>query len=481
MNAAGGRSVGELLLQADTATRGLMFDVTGDDAHAMLRTWGEVVQNAAELWRVLPAPTSGSPGDHLVAQLEAITRGMHRTQLRQAWPGDGPSDQRLLDVADAFGAARDLVAAHAGPPRQLRPAVVMRDVEAARTRTMHALYVGAHAVTVAVRSHVRDLREKLPIARADTRVTRGIPRGLEAVERLTAFETLAGSYLGGRFAAALQGEHHDGYAGLDRLSDAIARWDVQAHRTLAGQVTAANLAATVRTQAMITHTSQILARAAAHTGNADPVTYQQRIAPTLENATRAASGLAGRWGMLTDPATRRVDPDLWAVDVQLQAAMRELLHDKTTLADPALIAQRADLRDVGPVVSLATAAALEVACVTRDLVRNDTSLTAPVRGMLALARTGIPELGPGDVDELGTSLSAVDLQHNRVRPLIEPIRDLLTRSSADTTHRMTDASSAVGALWRPQEPASEVPSTGTGCHPAIAQPVVMAAPGPRRI
>jgi hypothetical protein len=472
MNARDGRSVGEILLQADTASRELLFDVSGDDAPAMLRTWGEVVQNAAELWQVLPARSRGDTADgQLMAQLEGITQGMHRTRLRQGWPGDGDPDQRLLGIAEAFGAARDLVAAHSSQRGGVQSLEQARDVHAARTRIMHALYVGAHSVSVAVREHIRDLREMPHVEKQSARATRGIPRGQDALQRLTAFEELAGSYLGGRFARALEGEHREGYAGLDRLSDAIARWDVQAHRTLAGEATAANLAATARTQAMIARTGLILVRAAAHTGDADPVTYEQRIAPALESATRAASRLAGDWGTLTDPATRRVDPDLWAVDAQLQAAMRELIHDKSALADPTLIAQRADLRDVMSVVSRATAAALEVACVTQDIAGNDTSLIAPIRGMLELARTGIPEPGPGDVDELGASLNAADLLHNRVRPLIDPIRDLLIRSSADTAQRMTDASSAVGALWRQRESAIDAPSVGRDRSLAMAPPM----------
>ena len=53
------RSVGELLLDADFTTRQLLMDVTGNDAPAMLRTWGEVVQSASELWATLPQPPFG--------------------------------------------------------------------------------------------------------------------------------------------------------------------------------------------------------------------------------------------------------------------------------------------------------------------------------------------------------------------------------------------------------------------------------------
>ena len=54
------RSVGELLLDADFTTRQGLMDVTGQDAPAMLRTWGEVVQCGAELWATLPPPVRGA-------------------------------------------------------------------------------------------------------------------------------------------------------------------------------------------------------------------------------------------------------------------------------------------------------------------------------------------------------------------------------------------------------------------------------------
>ena len=51
-----GRSVGEILLEADHSARELLMDAPDLDAAVVLRTWGEVVQTAAELWAVLPGP-----------------------------------------------------------------------------------------------------------------------------------------------------------------------------------------------------------------------------------------------------------------------------------------------------------------------------------------------------------------------------------------------------------------------------------------
>ena len=56
------RSVGELLLESDHTARAILMDVDEMDAAAMLRTWGEVVQAAGELWQALPPATPPQPG-----------------------------------------------------------------------------------------------------------------------------------------------------------------------------------------------------------------------------------------------------------------------------------------------------------------------------------------------------------------------------------------------------------------------------------
>ncbi len=78
------RSVGELLRDADHLARDLLLDLDGDQAAALLRTWGETVQAAAELWRSLPAPTpsvQGRADAEILTRLQAHAQRMHRRQL----------------------------------------------------------------------------------------------------------------------------------------------------------------------------------------------------------------------------------------------------------------------------------------------------------------------------------------------------------------------------------------------------------------
>ena len=51
------RTVGDLLLDADIAARELLWDAPPDTAKAKARSWGEVVEAAAELWSSCPDRT----------------------------------------------------------------------------------------------------------------------------------------------------------------------------------------------------------------------------------------------------------------------------------------------------------------------------------------------------------------------------------------------------------------------------------------
>ncbi|MDQ2852232.1 MAG: hypothetical protein M3Y49_16180, partial [Actinomycetota bacterium] len=201
------RTIGELLLDADFQARQLLLDVVGDDAPAMLRTWGEVVQAAGDLWVSLPTTAPGRPvDDPSMRRLDTMSQAQHRAQLKQGWPGDGPADERLLNIADNFQRVAELAT---GPGRQARPTSepARADLNAARMRVIHTLYVGAHAVGMAVHQHIDDVRTAAD-NHSSARDTRGIPRGQDAAIRIGAFEQLAGSYVGNRFSRAIAGEHH---------------------------------------------------------------------------------------------------------------------------------------------------------------------------------------------------------------------------------------------------------------------------------
>jgi len=448
VNAQDERSVGELLVDADFTTRQVLMDVTGEDAPAMLRTWGEVVQSASELWATLPQPVGRtlSPIDGVtMARLESMSQGMHRTQVRRGWPGDGPAHERLLHIAETFTRAADLIGRRGGHIRPVDPAV-RADLDAARMRIMHTLYLGAHAVGVAARLHVADVEAS---TRGKTsQESRAVPRGQDAINRLAAFEQLAGAYVGNRFARAAQGEHVRGPYGTERLQQALIGWDIQAHRTLATTPTAANLLLASRTQAGIATAAGAILHAGARTGHIYTHAYQHRLAPTLDATQQAWAHVAGRWAEMTSPASHTA-LDLVHVAGELRAAVREVAHDKTTWARPEVMAGRVDLGEAAQHLQQALSAAVDVACVIRDIAAQDTNLTGPARAMSHRANAEIDRVADrGHPEPDVVWVSPGDVYANRTVAIPQPVRTGLVDATDTLVLTASNAMSAAACLDR---------------------------------
>ena len=441
------RSVGELLLDADFTTRQVLMDAAGQDAQAMLRTWGEVVQSASELWAILPRPARGttSPIDGVtMARLESMSQGMHRTQVRRGWPGDGPGDERLLHVAETLTRAADLIGRRGGHIGPTAPAV-RADLDAARMRIMHTLYVGAHSVGVSVRLHMREV--ELSTRGKSSRESRAVPRGQDAISRLAAFEQLAGAYVGDRFARAAGGEHVRGPYGTERLQQALIGWDIQAHRTLAATPTAANLLLASRTQAGIATAAGAILHAGARTGNIDTHAYEQRLAPTLDASQQAWTHVATRWAEMTSPASC-TDLDLVHAAGELRAAVREVAHDKTTWARPDVMAGRVDLGEAAQHLQQALSSAVDVAAVIHDVAAQDTSLTGPARAMSHRANADIDRADNGRRGEDVVWVSPGDVYVNRNVTIPQPVRAGLVDATDTLVQTASNAMSAAACLDR---------------------------------
>ena len=139
------RTVGELLADSDALARDTLLDVSPNTGPAMARAWGQVVQSAAQLWAVLP-PASLAPasGPDPMVRLRVLGEGLGRSTAGQ-WPGPGPQDQRLLEIAGNLSHTRELIERY-GRDVQPAGAEARRDIAAARapglcTRCMWALTV----------------------------------------------------------------------------------------------------------------------------------------------------------------------------------------------------------------------------------------------------------------------------------------------------------------------------------------------------
>lgn len=449
------RSVAELLLESDHTARAILMDVDEMDAATMLRTWGEVVQAAGELWQALPPVTHPQPGtgehppdsaDLAVQLLQAITEALHRAGRGRAWPGDGPADERLLSIAESFARAADLISRHPTPRPPLSEPE-RRDLQAARTRIMHTLYIGSHGVAVAVGRRVRELEMKMATRGGLT--TGDSLRGARAAHaRLTAFEQQAGAVIAGTYPRVLAGEHREPPA-AGRLAQALATWDVQAHRALVGGVNTADLMLTARTQSLVLSAGNTLTRVAADFGHLDREQYATRLSPALETSQEHWESMASLWKDLTPPASRRVYPGLARAALETRGALHELLRDGTTTADASLIAQRTDLSRIGQLTQQILATNLDLAHVTHDATTNP-ELTGAARAVntLAIATRRHDPRAAQTIDDspLAAWVEPRDLLTNRAVPLPSHVRSGLTAAAVHLIEANRTAMSGAGFL-----------------------------------
>ena len=431
------RSVGELLIDADYHARTLLLDAEATAAPGLLRSWVDTVASAVDLWNSFPGRDYAGPDAHRTIERVTELATSIRADLATArWPGTGASDHRMHAIDDNLTRARELVDKYGD---ELQPHVtrVHKDLEAARTRVVHTLYIATHGVGVALSEDGRQRAanpSRVEALRAATsyRGRYEVGPGVRWADRLGVVERVLGCYLRpGRYAEALAHEQAAPAVGLPRLREALARFDIQTHRTLVEAPNPGNLVLATRTQGMFFGAALVLARAAAETGHVDPAGVDPaRLEQVLTAAGEAWMSLGRRWRDLMHPGSR-LDPALSAAAGQLRAACRELTHDGDRLASQARVAQRVDLAAAMPVIAQYVDAAAELAQATRPALR-DPDLSAPTR---AVVRRLVQDIEDGIIPEncnaLDSGLISIAVRKNRLGPVPDDLLDSLDSSAAD--------------------------------------------------
>jgi hypothetical protein len=448
------RSVGEMLFDVDYLARQLLMDVDGDAAGTLLRSWPTMVAAAEDLWASLPGRRPAvderdRPITSLSAQAATIEASLSG---RTAWPGQGPTNPRVDQMTQTLLNAAALVRRYGAEIRHEQPDA-HRDLEAARTRIMHGLYLTAHAVNVALHEHGRDrVNDARSAGRRIQLAQHHSPYAIAPtgvwIDRISACENTARSYLTDRFSQALAGEAIRPVDDPGRLAQALANWDIQTHRALARPIEPANLLLITRTQGLIAGASMVLVDAAGILEPAD------RLVPAIAEAGRSWSNLAARWGDLAPPGARLEEP-LARAAAEVRAAYRQITHDKTTLASPEDIAGRPGLPQAVPATLRAIEAGSELALVVAEKA-DAPDLTGPARAMSRRAHNDV-EAGlatpptEGDV----VWVSPADILARRAVTVPRPVREALrSASTATATAASTAAASAMLA-----------PSNGGGHRP----------------
>jgi hypothetical protein len=474
------RTIGELLADSDGLARDALLDVSPNQGPAMVRMWRQVVQSAAQLWGVLPPVSpSAPPGLDLMVRLHGLGDGIGRSATGQ-WPGVGPQDQRLVEIAHNLSRARDLVERY-GQDVQPTSAAARADIAAARASIMHTLYVGAHGTSVALKEHANDLRDR---RQTDTRRrrpvgSRPIVREIQAAEamlsRFEVFEQVAAGYVAAHpVTASVLGEGCP-TPQPSRLQSALGAWDIQVHRTLATDPDAADLVRIGRVQALIASATAVVTEAAGKKTEIDPNTVE-RVAGSLDAAQVAWSRVANRWGELTNPNSR-ADPALSRAAGEVRAAISATACTPTGWATPDQIAGRGDLKRTLKSLHLSMVGAVDVAHVAREVAATNPTLTAPAR-VIAMRAQGEAEIAKeqGSTAYDGkTWASARQIATNEMIPLPEPAR----RGLVNLTNDVIATCNRAVAAAAPLDP-SDSAQLKTSSHPPALRRSGQSRTAPRR-
>lgn len=420
------RTVGELILDADLATRESLWDAGRTAAKPHLRSWHELVDAAERLWSAIP----DRAGDPTMARVARIADGTQRTQDRLGWPADGIGDAYLQRAASDLTRAADLVAARRHPTARLSDAGHL-DSEATRTRVMHVVGVATHAMRRSLARYVRDVerlrnrRERVPDGESWVCST-------HVLRRTAPIEQLSTSYLRGRWPTALEGEHRDPVPG--RLDQAAAGWEVHVGRALAGSPSAADLGFVATVERQRTLAAELITRSAVELGLADRETFVDRTRPALVNLTRAWARmdrdmvLMSRW--------QRADGGLARAANELSAALREVTHDGAAIATPRVMAERTDLLEASGSLQRGVGGAVEVAHQLMDAL-DEAEWSVPARGAAELYRAlGVP----------GAPVDSSAVRDNRDLPLPQTARVALATHAEAIVAAAVSLDSAGGAV-----------------------------------
>ena len=421
------RSVGELLVANDLIARSILMDTDHLSARELTRSWPLVSAAADQFWSALPHAAHAA--SHVGREADRTPdAGLDRNVLSvirpsdsvNGWPSAGPGDQRLVDMAVNFERAAELLRRYDRLEGVgLAPAVI-DDLEAAKTRALHCLYVASHGVTVALR-HEQDVL-------AEPAVRRGSPnpdgmvatvKGLQ--ERFAAAEQSLSLHLGRRWPGSLEGEHREQPV-QQRLRESMASWDVQARRAMSSP-TAATAYVVCHAQAVVIGNGHALLRAAALQEHLDPHEYRDRLAPALETVTGRLRAAGEVWRNMARPSDE-IDPGLRAAAREVTTAVGELVRDGAVPASLTTLQERVDLREVPPLMHRALITASETAYGIQDVARS-TELAGPARWVNEAAAAAQARLYAANVEPspMKAWVSPNALRRNDFVPLPSVLKD----------------------------------------------------------
>jgi hypothetical protein len=358
--------VGDLLADTEGLARESLLEVSGEAAPALVRGFALVVQSAARLSSTLPAATITPTAEpEVMVRLQTIGRGIGRTVSVERWPGVGPADDRFTEMAQNLSRAASRAESFQRQERQALGAFA--DTGAFRDRLVHLVYLAGHGTRVALTHQAADLQQQRDRLKRSTPTSRRLDAVIPAVqallERLDVFEQIAGQYVAAHpVAVAAMGEAKP-VLSPTRLESALARWDIQAHRSLAQQPEPADLMRVARTQALIVTATLVVSNAAAEAGLVDRGAVE-RAAPLWESAQVAWALTGSVWSQVRS-VNGQADPALIRAAGDVRTAIAAAAVTATGWAAAGQLADSGDLARTVNTLRLGVVASVDVAHVMR--------------------------------------------------------------------------------------------------------------------
>jgi hypothetical protein len=465
-------TVQELLRDASREVRSILWDVTALDGPGLAAAWPSFADQAAGALESVPL------ADPATALLIRRAQGSRSRPHRWGPPIAAEPDPHLVRAGRALAAVAELLRRYATPPPS---AAAGREADLVRRRIAECLFVGSHATALGLLEHatrLRPARAGLAFERPGVRIAvngANKAQSRRLASELATFEAHAAHYLAGPGVG--EPSPGRGRRGLcdyvvdpDRLSHALARWEVTAMRVVHAQPPSVRDLAGVAyaEQALLMHTMVIL-DATARASVIDPGNFDLLIRARLQQAQAAWGNVATRWpAQMSTPAP----PSSAGVQAgaQLHRALGEITREGNGWATPTLIAQRVHLPVVAGALRDAAAASVNRAERFAELpaeLAGAGQLRAPAR---LLAAMHADRSGPGR--ELDIAVRPADLANRRI-VLVRPEQTAgATAAACELGRRLRSLTAALATLTlgRPRpgvtEPASGARAAARGPGPA---------------
>jgi len=351
------------------------------------QTWPYLARIALQAARTLSLPRV-----ELIERIDLAAQSFRDKIERTDWPGQ-PNESALLQVA-----ARLHATARQAPKQPLSDA---EKAEAERL-ILSSLWTTANVVSRSARDGLCELR--FP-ASADRGVAAGtgdragtLDRLKETYVRYNAIEQLA---LNGLRDAPQTGAD----SAVSSLKQAVARWDVEAHRGLMTHRSTAVLHVLSHQQAASAKALQVFLYAAKDAEAIDSLTLE-RLAPVLDRSVSAWLDLSNLAADLSFAATRVPVPLLDSA-----TELRERLHEGIASAHPA------EHPEIFTALSAHLASSVSVAAATHDIIS-----TGELRGPAGAVARQMAEHYP---ERTGSLVDPRDVYRGRTIVLPREIRQVL--------------------------------------------------------